>query len=98
MENMSRNKKYLVFAESSQLTLAKNLCDKNPSRFRLLPISWNKYPDGTDNISISGYHPKNEIAGEHILFFASFHNNDVTLSQFSVMIVLLQSFIGEDIL
>ena len=28
-----------------------------------------------------------------MLFFASFHNNDVTLSQFSVLIVLLQSFI-----
>jgi phosphoribosylpyrophosphate synthetase len=93
MENMSRNKKYLVFAETSQLPLAKNLCEKNPSRFKLLPISWNKYPDGTDNIIISGYHPKNAIAGEHVLFFASFHNNDVTLSQFSVMIVLLQSFI-----
>ena len=30
---------------------------------------------------------------QHILFLASFHNNDVTLSQFQVMIVLVQSFI-----
>jgi hypothetical protein len=28
-----------------------------------------------------------------VLFLASFHNNDVTLSQFQVMICLLQSFI-----
>ena len=33
------------------------------------------------------------ISGENILFLASFHNNDVTLSQLSVMIALLQSFI-----
>lgn len=35
----------------------------------------------------------NQIARRHVIFLASFHNNDVTLSQFSVMIVLLQSFI-----
>jgi hypothetical protein len=37
--------------------------------------------------------PVNRISGEHVLFLASFHNNDVTLSQFSVMVTLLQSFI-----
>ena len=55
---------------------------------------WGKFPDGTDDIAISGFSPTNQIAGEHVLFFASFHNNDVTLSQFSVLIVLLQSFIS----
>ena len=35
----------------------------------------------------------NRIAGEHVLLLASFHNNDVTFSQFQVMVVLLQSFI-----
>lgn len=33
------------------------------------------------------------MSGEHCIFLASFHNNDVTLSQFSVMIALLQSFV-----
>jgi len=33
------------------------------------------------------------VPPQHVLFLASFHNNDVTLSQFQVMIVLLQSFI-----
>lgn len=64
-----------------------------PDRFKYFPIAWNKFPDGTDDITINGFTPVNEIAGEHLIFFASFHNNDVTLSQFSVLIVLLQSFI-----
>ena len=70
------------------------LQDLYPEKFKYFPIKWDKYPDGTDDITISGFLPKNEIVGEHILFFASFHNNDVTLSQMSVLIVLLQSFIA----
>jgi hypothetical protein len=35
----------------------------------------------------------NKVAGTHVLFLASLLSNDVTLSQFSVLIVLLQSFI-----
>ncbi|EKU20085.1 hypothetical protein NGA_2040700, partial [Nannochloropsis gaditana CCMP526] len=50
-------------------------------------------PDGTDNIEVGGFQPHNVMAGEHVLFLASFHNNDVTLSQFQVMVMLLQSFI-----
>jgi E3 ubiquitin-protein ligase DOA10 len=37
--------------------------------------------------------PINRISGEHVIFLASFHSNDVTLSQFSVMCTLLQSFV-----
>jgi len=44
-------------------------------------------------IQIGGFYPVNQVSGEHVLFLASFHNNDVTLSQFQVMIALLQSFI-----
>lgn len=33
---------------------------------------------------IGGFTPYNVISGEHVLFLASFHNNDVTLSQFQV--------------
>lgn len=33
---------------------------------------------------IGGFTPHNVISGEHVLFLASFHNNDVTLSQFQV--------------
>ena len=86
--------KYLCFAAEAAHEMPQRLAEQHPDRFKYLPISWHKFADGTDNIVISGFHPKNEIAGEHVLFFASFHNNDVTLSQFSVLIVLLQSFIA----
>jgi hypothetical protein len=33
---------------------------------------------------VGGFQPHNVMAGEHVLFLASFHNNDVTLSQFQV--------------
>lgn len=66
---------------------------KYPDRFSFHPTKWNKFPDGTDNIEIGGFTPHNLISGEHVLFLASFHNNDVTLSQFQVMICLLMSFI-----
>ena len=49
-----------------------------------------EYPD---NIEIGGFTPHNLVSGEHVLFLASFHSNDVTLSQFQVMITLLLSFI-----
>jgi len=64
-----------------------------PERFTFHETSWNKFPDGTDNIEIGGFTPQNLISGESVLFLASFHNNDITLSQFQVMICLLQSFI-----
>jgi phosphoribosylpyrophosphate synthetase len=73
--------------------MAKDMQASAPSRFRHFPISWEKYPDGTDDITIQGFSPVNHVASSNILFFASFHNNDVTLSQFSVLVVLLQSFI-----
>jgi len=64
-----------------------------PDRFHFFPTKWNKFPDGTDHIEIGGFHPRNMLSGEHVLFLASFQNNDVTFSQFQVMIVLLESFI-----
>lgn len=93
MIDEKRSRRYCVFAAEAMFPIALRLQTIDPARFRVFPISWEKFPDGTDNITISGYSPTNEIAGEHVLFFGSFHNNDVTLSQFSVMIVLLQSLI-----
>lgn len=88
-----RTRRYAVFAAEQQQAHALKLQSLDPGRFKVFPISWDKFPDGTDNITMSGFSPRNEIAGEHVIFFASFHNNDVTLSQFSALIVLLQSFI-----
>ncbi len=86
-------RQYVIFAAPPFEQMAKTMQASAPSRFRFFPISWAKYPDGTDNITIEGFTPVNHVASSHILFFASFHNNDVTLSQFSVLVVLLQSFI-----
>ena len=57
------------------------------------PTIYKKFPDGTDELRISGFTPQNNIMGKHILFLASFQNNDSTLAQLYVLIVLLQSFI-----
>lgn len=74
--------------------IAATLVRTYPHRFQYHVTSWKKFPDGTDNIEIGGFHPKNVISGENVLMLASFSNNDVTLSQFSVMITLLTSFIS----
>ena len=75
-------------------SMAKRLVELFPERFVYHETTWSKFPDGTDNIHVGGFQPGNELAGRDVLMLASFHNNDVTLSQFSVMITLLQSFIN----
>lgn len=88
------NKKYVVLCADAMKPMVNNLVNTYPDRFKYIVTEYKKYNDGTDDINILGFSPENEIAGEDILFFASFHSNDVTLSQFSVLIVLLQSFIN----
>lgn len=85
--------RYQIIAAEACEPLARQMEQMYPDRFSFHPTSWGKFPDGTDNIEIGGFSPQNVISGEHVLFLASFHNNDVTLSQFQVMICLLQSFI-----
>lgn len=87
------SERYQIIAAPEMETLAKQIVESNPNRFKLWNTQWKKFPDGTDNIEIGGFSPVNHISGENVLMLASFHNNDVTLSQFSVMITLLQSFI-----
>lgn len=85
--------RYQIIASPGMEDMAESLQLQYPLRFKYHKTSWNKFPDGTDKIEIGGFSPQNYISGEHILMLTSFHNNDVTLSQFSVMITLLQSFI-----
>lgn len=92
-KNEIRSRFYVCFAADVWSGTVQRMQRDYPEKFKYFPIKWDKFPDGTDDITISGFLPKNEIAGENVLFFASFHNNDVTLSQMSVIIVLLQSFI-----
>jgi phosphoribosylpyrophosphate synthetase len=87
-------RKYHILAAPSMETMAKDMVNLYPDRFSYYETKWNKFPDGTDNIQIGGFQPRNQISNQDVLFLASFHNNDITLSQFSVMITLLQSFIN----
>lgn len=88
-----RKRRYQIIAAPVCEPMARRLQVQYPERFRFHPTYWGKFPDGTDNIEVGGFQPHNVMAGEHVLFLASFHNNDVTLSQFQVMVMLLQSFI-----
>lgn len=85
--------RYQIIAAEAVEPLAQRMEEAYPDRFTYHPTTWEKFPDGTDNIEIGGFTPHNLVSGEHVLFLASFHNNDVTLSQFQVMITLLLSFI-----
>jgi hypothetical protein len=85
--------RYQIIAAEECEPLAVRMEEAHPDRFTFHKSSWGKFPDGTDNIEIGGFYPQNIISGEHVLFLASFHNNDATLSQFQVMICLLQSFV-----
>jgi hypothetical protein len=85
--------RYQIIAAEECEPLARRMEEANPDRFTFHRTTWGKFPDGTDNIEVGGFYPQNVISGEHVLFLASFHNNDVTLSQFQVMICLLQSFV-----
>jgi hypothetical protein len=85
--------RYQIISVEACEPLAQRIAEAHPDRFTFHKTEWGKFPDGTDNIEVGGFTPVNLISGEHVLFLASFHNNDVTLSQFQVMICLLQSFI-----
>lgn len=90
---MLEQRRYQVIAAEACEDLAVALEERFPARFRFHPTLWEKFPDGTDRIHVGGFQPHNVMAGEHVLFLASFHNNDVTLSQIQVLIMLLQNFI-----
>mmetsp|Transcript_9209 Transcript_9209/g.22599 ORF Transcript_9209/g.22599 Transcript_9209/m.22599 type:complete len:412 (-) Transcript_9209:1186-2421(-) len=86
--------RYQIISSEASEPLARRMTERYPDRFVFHPTEWRKFPDGTDNIEIGGFsNPHNVISGEKVLFLASFHSNDTTLSQFQVMITLLQSFI-----
>ena len=86
--------RYHILSAQAAEPLAQQFQTVDPDRFVFHKTHWNKFPDGTDNIEMTGFYPHNELSGQHVLFFASFHNNDVTLSQFQVLICLLQSFVA----
>jgi len=86
-------KRYQIIAGPECEALAEAIVATDAERFAFHATEWAKFPDGTDRIVVGGFQPRNLISEEHVLLIASFHNNDVTLSQFQVMVMLLQSFI-----
>jgi phosphoribosylpyrophosphate synthetase len=88
-----RLNKYQVIAGPAMEEFAKNIVSIDPKRFLYHESKWEKFSDGTDNIHLGGFRPVNRIAGQNVLLIASFYNNDVTLSLFSAMVALLQSFV-----
>jgi hypothetical protein len=92
------SKRYQIICHPAQEALAKKLQASNPKRFFYHPTEWGKFKDGTDNIEVGGFYPINHIRGQDVIFIASFHNNDVTLSQFHVLDMLCESFTQAQIL
>lgn len=89
-----QKRKYVVIAAPGMEQMAQKIQEHCPERFvNVLGTKWEKFPDGTDSIEIGGYSPENKISGKNVIFLCNFYDNDVTLSQISVMITLLQSFI-----
>ena len=79
-EQQSR-KRYQIVSAKEWESLALGLEETCPERFHFHPTKWGKFPDGTDNIEVGGFDPYNVIAGERVIFLASFHNNDATMQQ-----------------
>jgi len=86
-------RKYIVLSAPVCEGLANHIQNIDPSRFHYFPSQWNKFPDGQDEIILGGFDPYNYVRGSHVLFLASFHNNDTTLAQFHALVVLCESFI-----
>lgn len=86
-------KNYLVLAGPGMEAWAEELVDRDPIRFTYRESQWKKFPDGTDHIILGGYHPKNEVRGSHVVFLASFPNNDVTLTQYYALVAITESFV-----
>jgi phosphoribosylpyrophosphate synthetase len=56
------------------------------------PTVWGKFSDGSDNIRIDSVKSPTHFKWKNILFVASFHTNEDTLSQYHVIAHLCESF------
>jgi len=95
-----RDKTFVIIAAPGMEENAKWLQTTNPEKFQYFETEWGHFPDGTDNIKVGGF-PVDMKEGDSlvrersILFLASFDNNDMTLSQYHVMVMLLETFIQD---
>ena len=81
----------------------KSASENTEKRLTIYSTEWGKFDDDTDNITIKGVindqmtvtqkiDSPTYFKGKDILFVASFHNNDATMSQFHVLAHLCESF------
>lgn len=87
---------YLVLAAPGMEENAERIVASDPSKFKRIEVSWNRFPDNTDNIKVEGFEGGiNHLRSANVLFLANFTSNDTTLSQYHVMVMVLESFIKE---
>jgi phosphoribosylpyrophosphate synthetase len=71
------------------------LCTKSNGRdghkFTKVNTKWDKFTDGADYIQLTEVKSPTHFKGKNILFVASFHNNDATMSQYHVIAHLCES-------
>jgi len=85
---------YNVLSAPAWESFAERLQATDPGRFAYRKSVWQKFPDGvSDHIELGGYTPLNRIRGSHVLFLASFHDNDAIMSQFQALVCLAESFV-----
>jgi phosphoribosylpyrophosphate synthetase len=69
--------------------IAYNFYDLNKELYDIKDIIWDKHPDGMDNIYLDFMENINYLNDKNILFFSSFHSNEIFLSQLNVIIMIL---------
>jgi phosphoribosylpyrophosphate synthetase len=86
---------YYVIYHSTMETFVDSLISKSSQRrrrFEKCPTTWGKFSDGSDNIRIESVKSPTHFKWKNILFVASFHTNEVTMSQYHVIAHLCESF------
>jgi phosphoribosylpyrophosphate synthetase len=105
-EECKKRETYHVIYHQSMKQFAERLHkhESADKKFELYNTYWDKFADGTDNITIGAIgrdENKNALSkinsptyfkGKDLLFVASFYSNDVTMSQFHVLAHLCESF------
>jgi len=85
--------KYNVLAWRTMEDFAIRLQEAHPDQFSYHQTKWGKFEDSRmDHIKLGGFHP-NVLQKSHVIFIASFDDNDAMMSQFHALIVLCESFV-----
>jgi len=78
------------FVSSFKKEASRKICGKT---FYFYETTWGRFNDGTDEMKIQNMTSPTHFRGLNVLFVASFHNNDATMSQFHMITFLCQCFV-----